>query len=164
MISGAFPRSYAVDLRTLSTNATNATFSHSFDSVQGSVKFNAAVVDCFLPVASATNVSAIWQVLRLESSNDGTTWTTVPGCEGTSGTPSTSQFQLVVHNNTSVRQITRISAPLVGRGSKLRIVAQTPASTNNHNVQLYATLFNSDVVPDTTTEMGVAAFGQAVPG
>lgn len=164
MIGGDFIRSVPVDLRTQATQATNATFSHSASSVKSGVKYNYVVIDCIHNAAAATNSSAVWASIKLESSSDGTTWTTVPGCEGTTGTPSATQFQLNVHNDTTNRAITRIAADLRGRGDKFRIVAQPPASTNHHGIVMYGNLYYGDVTANTATEQGVVSFGTSVPG
>lgn len=146
------------------TVATNATASVSFDTVSSGVKFNSVQIISSLPIASASNVSAQWQVYRVEHSNDGTTWTTCPGLQGTSGTPAETQFQINVHNSTTARQNTILNVDCRGIGNRLRVVYQPPASTNNHNVQHQAFGYRADVHPDTTTEMGVGNFGTSKPG
>jgi hypothetical protein len=164
MISGNFARSLFVDLRTQATQATNATFSHSASSIRSGVKYNYVVVDCIHNAAAATDASVVWASIRLESSADGTNWTTVPGCQGTTGTPSETQFKINAHNDTTNRSVTRIAADLRGRGHLFRILAQPPASTNHHGIAMLANLYLPDVEPNTVTEQGVVNYGVSVPG
>jgi hypothetical protein len=144
---------------TAATFATNATASVSFDTVVSGIKYDAAVIEAYIKPASATDVSAAWAVLRIEHSDDGTTWTSDSGNVGTTGTPSTSQFAIAVHNDTSNPQVTLLNFDGRGKGSKVRVVFQPPASTNNHTVQFLAKGYRPNVVPNSTTEMGVQAYG-----
>lgn len=146
------------------TYATNATASVSFDTVVSGVKYDYVTIEAYLPVASATNASAAWAALRVDHSDDGTNWTADKGNEGTTGTPSSTQFQLSVHNDTSNRQVTLLNFDGRGKGSKVRLRFQPPGSTSNHTVQFLAKGYRPNVTPDNNTERGVTSYGISVPG
>ncbi len=141
------------------TYATNAEATVSFDTVVSGVKYDAVVIEAYLPAASATNASAKWVILRVDHSDDGSTWTADTGNVGTTGTPSTSQFQIATaHNDTSNRQVSILNFDGRGKGSKLRL-AFTPTPASNNTVQILAKGYRANVVPNNTTEMGVSNYG-----
>jgi len=118
---------------TTATNATNV----SFIDTRANGGANEVLFQVSLGPASASNVSASFATLNVVESDttDQTAFTTI--LQGTSGTPTASQFQLAVHNNTSLEQVNLLSVPVLGRKRYLGVVA-TPNSSNNRAVGVVA--------------------------
>ena len=73
-----------------------------------------------------TNASAAWAALRVDHSDDGTNWTADKGNEGTTGTPSSTQFQLSV-TTTRATVRSRCSTSMVAAGLEGPSALQPPA-------------------------------------
>lgn len=114
------------------TTATNSTAVVFFDQTA-----NGGVAEALLKVtlgpASATNISAGFATLNIVESDttNQADFTTI--LQGTTGTPTDSQFSLEVWNNTSIEQVNSFSVPILGRKRHIGVVA-TPNHTNNRAV------------------------------
>lgn len=143
-------------IRAPGTVSTSATTTASVDTA---VLGGASTLQLLIasPPATATNASARWSVLRLESSNDLSTWSTVPGCDGTTNATATStQFVLPTWNNTAVGQTVRFEVPYCGvYGRYFRLVFQPP-NTNYHTVAAIALIGRTAFSPDTDAERGAS--------
>ncbi len=136
------------------TAATSATA-----SAQASVVgFHYAQITAVLPKASATNVSAIWGVLKVQGGNAASgAWTDIIGGT-TNTTAAATEFVMAVHNDTSVPQATRIYVDLIKNPwSNLNVVYQSAAS--NSTVGISIELFRGDAAANTAAQKGVGAFG-----
>lgn len=139
----------------LSTAATNATA-----SAQGSVVgFRYAVIKANLPKATGTDSAAIWTALKVQGGDSATgAWTDI--MSGTSGTPTSTQFALATHGNTSNPQQTKIFVDLLKFPySNLNVVYNPPAS--HATIEVEIELSRAEQTPNSASEMGVGAFGIA---
>lgn len=89
------------------------------------------------------------------STTDASNHTAIDGAIGTSGTPSTAQFSLPIHNDTSYASIVRFFVNMTDKERYLRVQKQGSAS-HSTTVDI-AHLSNADEVPDTATLRGVNA-------
>lgn len=115
-----------------------------------------ALFQVSLGPASATNVSASWTTLAVVESDttDQTAFTTI--LQGTTGTPTDSQFVIQVWNNTSLEQVNTFHVPVLGRKRYLGVVA-TPSNTNNRSVGVVAITSPREGVSLANISSGVSA-------
>lgn len=157
MILGQLSKSLAVLAQ--ATVATNATATAGPFDVGG---YEQVILRAIHPPAAATNSSAKWAALEV-SLGDTTTYseaTAVSGLSGTTGTASTSQFALGVHNSTSYASVTRLSVS--GNRHKYAFIKyQTPGATNYNVPAFVVDAFSAGQAPTTATEANVAAWASA---
>jgi len=134
---------YSVPLVT-GTVATDATASASI-AVAG---YHYATIKAVLPVASATNASAKWTILKVQGGDAATgAWTDIIAGT-TNATAGTTQFVLVAHNNTSVKAEAKIHVNLINNPyGYLNVIYQAPAS--NSTVFIGAELTRADALSTT---------------
>ena len=146
--------------RERATQATAATAAAvTFTALLQSVAYDSVVVIVRQMAASATNISAVMANLSLQHSSNGSTWTVVPGCEGTTGTPSATQFALTAYNNTLAPAAYVIKADTRGIGEQFRVVVQTPSAAANSAYDVLVLGFNGKRAAQTITDRNVQGFG-----
>lgn len=115
--------------------------------------------------ALATNSSAAWTKIQLKESDDSnvSNSTAFGTFDGTTGTPTSTQFAQSVNNDTAVGQLTKFYVDLRGRKRFLHLILQ-PSQTANYN-RVYADVEFTRIAqaPSSTTERG-ANVGNAVIG
>lgn len=157
MILGQLSKSIAV--QAIATVDSAATASAGPFDISG---YEQVVFRALHAAAVATNSSAKWAALEV-ALGDTTTYseaTAVPGLSGTTGTASTSQFALGVHNSTSYASVTRLSVS--GNRHKYAFIKyQVPATTNYRNPAFIVDAFNGGQAPSSATEANVAAWASA---
>lgn len=157
MILGQLSKSMSV--QAIATVDSAATASAGPFDISG---YEQVVFRALHAAAVATNSSAKWAALEV-SLGDTTTFseaTAVSGLSGTTGTASTSQFALGVHNSTSYGSVTRLSVS--GNRHKYGFIKyQVPATTNYRNPAFVVDAFSAGQAPSSATEANVAAWASA---
>lgn len=135
-------------IATVATDATSAT-------VVDTLGFNYATIDVIHRPATSSSSSAKWITLQLThgTTTHPTNHTAISGTEGTSGTASSSQFVLGVHNDTSVDSVVRFFVNLPKYERYIRVVKTAPAS---HSLTVNTfNLSRAEQSPDTVALRGV---------
>lgn len=123
------------DISTLNTGtvATNATSRHYIDT-KG---FDAIDILVSAPKATATNGTGTFTSLALQHSDttDASNFSTI--VEGTSGTPTSSQFSMPTNNDTDAWTDVRFSLKKDGRKRYVGVLVQAAASYNTLGISAY---------------------------
>lgn len=156
MVLGTLSKTQVYILPTAGYN-TSASATTQFD-VSG---YDQVVVKAIHP-AVGTNTTAKWAALDIRLGNDTTfaNSTTVPGLQGTSGTPTSTQFALPTPSTAAANVIVATIAN--NHHKNLHIGFQAPGATGYNNPVFVVEGYRGGQAPNTTTELGVIASVAAV--
>lgn len=152
-----------VVLKAAGTIATNATNTAYFDA-RG---WHYATIRCVMPVATATNSSAKWGVLKLRESDDTTTTVTaISGFIGTTNSTAVStgtaqEFVIPAQNDTSNPQEVIFGLDLRSRKRYISVESQGGASHNTICIlaQLSRGVESANTLAERGANVGAAVFG-----
>jgi hypothetical protein len=156
MIIGAFPKTQAYIAPTVQSTSASATT--SFD-VGG---FDQLAIKVCHP-SQGTNASAKWALLEIRL-GDSTTYsnnTIVNGLQGTSGTPTSTQFAFATQANTAVANVMDFTIAN-NRHKYLHVGWQLPATTGYQIPVVIVDQYRSGQVPNTASENGATVVVAAV--